>query len=314
MYCKLVYNSGVQATVQADLLADVVALLTGEVTINNLSATCDKVNSTITVDTVAGWTLHDAAVGTNAKCLKAPLADNAAVFKYVVIDTNTNGTIFTKVYETWDATAHTGTNKCTNSDTASYSQQFSTTLGGVIYLFATARFILLNSQIGSTWGSSSNTGGSGCFERTRACTWDTVAAGYPPFLFANFGYWAASATKSSSMPRKLLRTDVVNTGTNATVSALVVPFGEITTMFTALNGADQKVQNTLGVGQVPLLPIMIGDSTSMPIQYGEISSLCDVWALPQGVAANLDTVVVNSVNYIVLQASGTTKLFAVRKG
>ncbi|MEO5350506.1 MAG: hypothetical protein H7836_12785 [Magnetococcus sp. YQC-3] len=315
MYCKYVTNTtATSANFQINLLADLVALLTGEVTINNLSSSCDKVASSIVVDTVAGWTLHDNAAGTNAKCLKAPLADDSATFKYMVIDTNTVGYVLTKVYETWDAATHTGTNKCNNSDTSSYSQQVSYLSGVTLHIFATVRFILMNSLIGSTWGSSSNSGGSGCFERTRNCTWDTVAAGYPPFLFANLGYWAASATQSAAMPRKLLRTGVVNSGATALVSALVVPFGEITTMFSALNGADQKVQNTLGVGQIPLLPIMIGDATSMPIHYGEISSLCDVWALPQGVAANMDTIVVNSVNYLVLQAAGTTKLFAARKG
>lgn len=314
MYCKYVYNSGVQATVQAAILADLIALLTGEVTINNLSSTCDKVNSSIVVDTVAGWTLHDAAAGTNAKCLKAPMADDPAKFKYVVIDTNTNGYVYTKVYETWDATAHTGTNICYYSDNTSYTQRFSTTAGGIIHIFVTNRFMLLNSQMGSSWGSSSNTGGSGCFERTRNCPWDTVAAGYPPFLFANLGYWALNTTQSASMPRKLLRTGVVNTGASALVSALVVPFGELATMMSSLNSADQKVQNAVGVGQIPLLPILIGDTTSMPIHYGEISSTCDVWALPQGVAANLDTVIVNSINYLVLQASGTTKMFAIRKG
>ncbi|MEO5350044.1 MAG: hypothetical protein H7836_10390 [Magnetococcus sp. YQC-3] len=315
MYCKLVTNTtATSANFQINLLADLVALLTGEVTINNLSSSCDKVTSTITVDNIAGWTLHDAAAGTNAKCLKAPLADDPTTFKYVVVDTNTVGYVYLKVYETWDATAHTGTNNCTNSTSNNYCQQCSYSLGGTMHIFATARFILMNSQIGSTWGSASNGGGSGCFERTRNCTWDTVAAGYPPYLFANLGYWANSSSQSAAMPRKLLRTGVVNNGVGAMVSAFVVPFGEITTMFSWLSGADQKVQNALGVGQIPLLPIMIVDAPSMPIHYGEISSLCDVWALPQGVAANMDTIVVNSVNYLVLQANGTTKLFAVRKG
>ena len=313
MYARYQYNSGVQTTVQANILADLLAILTGEVNVSNLSASCDKVNSTITVDNPAGWVLHDAAAGTNAKTIKAPLADDQATFKHLVLDTNTNGTLYIKVFETWDATAHTGTNNCTNSAIASYAQQFSTTTGGILHVFATARFVLVISQMGSTWGSTSNSGGCGCFERTRACPWDTVAAGYPPYLFANLGYWSNNLT-GATMPRKLLRTGVVNTGSTATVSPYVVPFGDLVTAMSNINGADQKVQNASGVGLIPLLPILVADNTSMPTQYGEISSLCDIWLVPQGVAANLDTIVVNSINYLVVQAFNTTKLFAVRKG
>ena len=87
MYARYQYNSGVQATVQANILADLLAILTGEVNVSNLSASCDKVNTTITVDNPAGWVLHDAAAGTNAKAIKAPLADDQATFKHLVLDT-----------------------------------------------------------------------------------------------------------------------------------------------------------------------------------------------------------------------------------
>ena len=307
MYSKYAYSAGATT---ANILADVVAIVTGETNVNNLSSSCDKANSSIVADVAAGWTLHDAAAGTNAKTVKAALADDAATFKYLILDTNTASSILTKVYETWDAGAHTGTNKCTNSDNASYNQQINTTSGGIIHIFATARFMLLCSQLGSTWGSPSYSGGSGCFERTRVCPWDTVAAGYPPYLFANLGYWAYNDT-GACMPRKLLRTGVVNTGSTANLNANVVPWGSLSGAEALINGADQKVQNTSGTGLIPLLPIMLVDSTAMPMQYGEISSLCDVWMVPQGVSANLDTITIGGTTYLSLQAYNTSRMFAV---
>ncbi|MBF0108674.1 MAG: hypothetical protein HQL76_05825 [Magnetococcales bacterium] len=310
MYAKYVYNAG--STV-ANVLSDVTALLTGESDLNNLSTRCNKGQSALVADVAAGWLLHDATAGTNARALKAPLADNPNAFKFVVLDFNTSGYVLTKVYETWNNTTHTGTNLCANSDQTPFSQRLDLTNGGVLHLCASARFLMIASFYGGTWGSSSYNGPSGCFERTRVCPWDTVAAGWPPFIFANLGYWAYNDTSATS-PRKPSRTGAILTGASAGLNANVIPFGSLSWFMTNLSGVDQKVPDDAGGSFIPFSPILLVDSGNMPMHYGEITSLCDLWVLPQGVAANLDVIQKSGVNYLCLQAQTSGKMFAVRKG
>ncbi|MBF0629105.1 MAG: hypothetical protein HQL91_12885 [Magnetococcales bacterium] len=310
MYSKYVYLAGASA---ANILADLVAILTGETVVANLSASCDKAQTTILSTIPAGWSLHDGSAGTNAKTIKAPLADDATKFKYVVLDANTAGYIQTKVYETWDATAHTGTNIAYNSNSPSASQQFSTTLAGTVHLFASARFLLLASLYNGIWGSSTATGPSGCLERTRVCPWDTVAAGWPPFAFTNLGNIATDGS-GSYPPRLMSRALASITGTNSVLTSYAGFLGTVSTMMASFNAVDQKVPDDVGGSAIPFFPITWMNSTYMPAPYGEISSLCDIWALPQGVAANLDPIQKGGLDYLCLQASGTTKMFALRKG
>ncbi len=321
MFAKYVYKptsvtSRTQAQIQADILADVLAIATGETNTANLSASCDTVNSVITSTIAAGWVLHDASAGTNAKTIKAPLADDASTYKYLVLNTNTNGSFYTYLYETWDATAHSGTNQASTS--ANYPQQFSTTAGGTLYLNITARMFMMHSQYSSTWGASSYAGGSAVLERSRDMPWDTVAAGIPPYVYATLGTVPYNDAGFSA-PRKQVRTSGTPvTGASAIFNCAVMPFGSISTAYANMNSADQKVQASGGQGSagtlLPAWPLLVIDYTVMPMQYGNISSICDVWALPQSSAANLDTVVIGGNNYIVYQEYNTTRLIAVRQG
>ncbi|MBF0182523.1 MAG: hypothetical protein HQM03_21105 [Magnetococcales bacterium] len=309
MNSKYSYLAGATA---ANILSDLVAILTGETNVNALSASCNKSFTTIESITAAGWTLHDAAAGTNAKCLKAPLADDPATFKYVVLDTNTAGYVITKVYETWNASTHAGTNLAFNSDVVGYQQRVSTTVAGSIYLFATARFMLLASLYSGLWGSSTNAGPSGCFERTRAGAWDTVTAGWPPFYFCAFGDLASTSLGAWS-PRIMTRAQATLTGTNASFTGQAGPMGSVSAMFTALASVDQKIPDEMGGSQIPMFTITWISITNMPGPYGEMSSICDIWAIPAGVAANLDIIKKGGVDYLTLQANNASKMFAVRK-
>ncbi len=69
------YNYSAGGT-QQGVLDDLIAILTGETNVSNLSATCNKGATSITATIPAGWTLHDAAAGTVTKVIKAPLADD----------------------------------------------------------------------------------------------------------------------------------------------------------------------------------------------------------------------------------------------
>ncbi|MBF0421331.1 MAG: hypothetical protein HQL78_14365 [Magnetococcales bacterium] len=310
MFTKYAYSASATA---ANILADLLAILTGETVVANLSASCDKPNTSILSTIPAGWALHDAAAGTNARAIKSPLADNANAFKYVVLDLNTAGFIQTKVYETWDATGHTGTNLAYGSNITTACQQFSTTLPGTVYIFSSARFLLLFSMYNAIWGSSTNAGASGCLERTRVCPWDTVAAGWPPFVFSNLGDMATNSG-GSYPPRLMSRTLATITGASSVLTANAGTQGAVHTMMTTFNGIDQKVPDAAGGSQTPFFPIALINTTYMPAPYGEISSTCEIWALPQSVASNLDLIQKDGLDYICIQAAGSTKMFAVRRG
>ena len=316
MYSKYQYLSGVQATVQANILADIVALVTGETNVANLSASCDKVNSQIISTVAAGWALHDAAAGTNARCIKAPFADDANAFKYAVIDTNTNGSIYMKVYEGWNATTHTGTNLCSNN--VQFFQQFDTVNGGTIHVFATARYLCLASKLTTgAFGSGTYNGASGCFERTRFCPFDTPARGFPPFVYLDFGY-SSYAANGVSTPRKMERTGAFSVGTSATLDLVIVPYGIPTSLAAVFSGQGKKILDASGQSMVPIFPVMVSDNVSsfanLSVPYGSLTDLCNIWAVPGGILGTLETVQLGGVDYLNLYSYQGYINYLIRKG
>ncbi|MBF0340358.1 MAG: hypothetical protein HQL95_05270 [Magnetococcales bacterium] len=315
------YNYSANGT-QQNVLDDLIAILTGETNANNLSATCNKGATSITATIPAGWTLHDASAGTVTKVIKAPLADDTTRFKYVgiIADNGGSGALQTNVWEAWDAVNHAGTNKAYGSDVSNSSQRMSQTsagkllVSGTVYLFASARYLLLCSNVNGNWGSPINNGPSGCFERSRFCPWDTVAAGYPTFVFINLGDVAASSYGSNAYATSLIdKNRVAYTGSTASLYVYAGTLGTPYWLFQWLNGADQKVPDA-GLGfTVPFFPLTLVNNTYMPAPYGEISSLCDVWAIPQGVANQGETIQKNGVDYFCLTVMNSTKIFVARR-
>ncbi|MBF0182522.1 MAG: hypothetical protein HQM03_21100 [Magnetococcales bacterium] len=320
MYARYQYLAGAMAS---DILDDVVTILTGETLVANLSASCNKGFSSIESVVPAGWTLHDGAAGANVKVIKAPLADDATRFKFVEVNTNTAGSVLTKVFEEFNATTHAWTNLCYASDLVSSNQRVSTNTVGTLHIFSSARFLLLAGMYNGLWGSPTNAGPSGCFERTRPCGWDTLAAGWPPFLFLNLGDLAATSNGLSAYaPRYMDRARNTLTGSSAPLYGFTGPFGSdgsnsqlsIFKLFSQLSGIDQRVPDESGGFVTPFFPISFLNYATMPEPYGEISSLCDLWALPQGVAANLDVLQQGGLDFICLQAASPSKIFIIRKG
>src|SRR5574343_619720 len=84
MYAKLQISGTATA---AQVVTDIVAVLTGTTDVNALSAQIVKANSQIISTDPAGWTLVGDYL-TTGKVLSAPVADNAAQYKYVAIFTS----------------------------------------------------------------------------------------------------------------------------------------------------------------------------------------------------------------------------------
>lgn len=217
MFAKYQYVAGASV---ANILADVVAILTGTTNKAMLSADCDQANTYILSTVAAGWTVFDASAGTNKQCISAPCAGGGPD-KYVVLDFNTSGYVLSKLYETWNASTHTGTNVANLSDNASYSPTINATTGGILFLAATNRYLIVQGYISGIWSAN---GPAIIVERERIDPWDTSAAGYPCGLFGSLStaidqYTTASTNNGFHSPRcKGATSDV--TGANACYDAL----------------------------------------------------------------------------------------------
>jgi len=305
MYTSYFYSASSTA---ANILSDVVAILTGETNVNNLSANCDKVNTVINASVrVAGWTLHDNAAGTNAKCLKAPVADNANQFKYLVIDTNSAGYIMTKVYELWNETTHTGTNLASTSNSTGQAQRVNVTSGGRLDISASERHCIMYSFQSGVYGNTYFSP-NGILERTRLSPWDTVENGFPPFLFM-------SAYNGSNMECRRLN----NLGAEVTANSYVEPiiancygttFRGITIPATTIVCDDTKVNFKHAMFEFGFIYAQHGHLG------GYVSQLCDLWLTTNDFGSQFDTVMCGTDEYIiwVIGPTANSIRLAVRKG
>ena len=104
-----------------DIYNDIASDRSRRIAVTAGSSLADVIAAIETVLTTApgGWSVHDAAAGANAKCYKSLQKDGTS-YTYMVLDWNT--TISTgvaglciRLYEDWNATTHTGTNKAENT-------------------------------------------------------------------------------------------------------------------------------------------------------------------------------------------------------
>jgi hypothetical protein len=166
MYAKYVTNP---SSTLANIIADLAALLAGG-SIASLSASCDKVNSTLVSTVAPGWTAFDVSSSVANSGRVVSCADNSALTtKYANLQTPGAGQIDLLVYDTFNAGTHTGTNASTAL--AANLSGLSTTVVNVIAIWCTPRSFYIQ-------GVTTATGGIGCFEYTRE-TQFLVGTTYP---------------------------------------------------------------------------------------------------------------------------------------
>ena len=159
-----------------------------------------------------GWTLHD-QVSTSVFVLKAPNLDGVT-YKYVYF--GVNGNVYIRAFESWNATTHVGTNGTypaggITSDSLAVQTNHST-VSGKIYIFATARYLVLLAELTSGGGGSGLSNGVsplGVFEFTRDDPDDTVALGLPCYVQFDFGSGSGNSIYVDSNASS--RYQVVNT-------------------------------------------------------------------------------------------------------
>jgi len=310
MYSIYKYNSG---ATQANVLLDIVAILTGETTVANLSASCDKPNTTITSAIAAGWTLHDGSAGSNKKVIKSAYSDNGSAFKYVEIDLSSSSYIKLYTYETFDSGTHTGTNK---SGDISYYQRFSTSENNTINIFSSSKHIVLYAGYSNntSWGDSSY---GGCYllaEMTRLSAWNTVASGFPSFMLSYTGYENSSSSYYCSyFTRVKNNVNTILSGSNAT--GKMYSLGSISGMWSYFpSGSTAVVYDENSNQKIPFYSIYFGRYDYYAAPLGEISSLCDIWLSPINILNVFDNVTNNSITYRAIPLrSGSYPQILVRK-
>lgn len=153
---------------------------------DTLQAAMDAIEAFLTTHS---WELWDAAAGTNARayrCQALPDAIGAIHYGYIVLDYNTSGSLFLKLYETWNATTHIGTNLAGSSGIV--GSVFPAVAAGVfssigwLKIQATHLGIFLIGNNGSITGSTDN-GPIFVAQLARTCPEDLVSVGYPKWAW-----------------------------------------------------------------------------------------------------------------------------------
>lgn len=276
-----------------------------------LSATAGGAAIDFTTDGTATTTLWSG----RRQILKAAVADDAAFYKYLGVDTVTANQITLALYESWNATTHTATNQ-SNALAANRQQRINTTSGGTLHISSSARHCLMLSITSDGVGSSLATYGNewtGVFERTRLAPWDTTTAAYPPTVLVtggNFGVYNTSNPISWYAPRIKNPAGGDLTGVSAPMEPVCLGWsfklGQGVAMQNGMTSANNlsgaivtKIPDGLGGFKCPFTEIFTRNP-EQSFEGGSCSALSDVW-LTVGYAQNLDEVAKDGKTYILWQ-------------
>ena len=334
MYAKLQISGTATA---AQVVTDLVAVLTGTTDVNALSAQIVKANSQIISTDPAGWTLVGDYL-TTGKVLSAPVADNASQYKYVAIFTSGNSVAY-QLGEGYNAGGKTLT-----TATVSYGQISNYASNAVVfphgnttfdlYITASARHIGFHTLINS--GGTYYAGDlGGVFESTRKDIWNTSSSGFLPAVQTNATYGliahgtsTASTQLSGSVSLNTTRYMTDNTTTPTIVSAgkstMTLPWysgipNDADTNVVALTSCGMNVTgssmvtNATGSKVHGLIPFGHGRCSHRFIG-GEISPVCNIFITTASFGAAYDTITVSGVTYEIWRVYSTVQSLAIKRG
>lgn len=284
------------STSQANLVNDIVLLLTG--TTNPASLSADCVTGSTSVDTtyaVAGWSLYDASAGSNLQVIRA-LQQDGSTYKYVGIEANSTSSFRITVYESWNSGTHTGTNGVTsNSVTWSSSTQHS------FYIYATQQAIVITAFSGSSYSSPAM-----ALEVDN--TLGTFIAGYP----TTFTFSSANDLSQGTGPRiknPKASGDLTTTNTFFMTSPNADNSGSPCKGF-IYRDASETIQMAL------LTPVVHACTIATDTSYGAFGKILGRVKFGSGLLsgpATLDTVVIGATTFILiyLESGGTSLVSSI---
>lgn len=200
MHAFYEYNIGVNA---ADVLNDVVKILTGTTDKTQLSVACKQPSTSILSTVPAGWVVHDdgGAVGvsvmlastidiSNFNGTQAQLDASVAAgrtslnSKFMMVSVASAGYLLLRPCE-YSTTARAMVNECFNANASAYGQRIYIADGGMIRINASARHCVMYAcnKAMNNYGTEFTGSPTGVFERTRRAVWDVSDNGYPVSVF-----------------------------------------------------------------------------------------------------------------------------------
>jgi hypothetical protein len=212
--------------VLADLLQDIISLLTGETDKNNLITAAIVLGSTsVTANTPSGWELWDADAGivntTTSQVVRAPCVDDPTQFKYMQIYMTYSSSYY-RVYfalmEDWNAGTNTPTRR-TSFYEIILGRGPSTSYGNTIFILqSTERYIaLLN--IGGSGGQNDSC--VPCMEISRVHPCLAVGTGRLPAVSISTSWYINTST---STPDAHMCRLIDDAGTTDVLLPTVFPF------------------------------------------------------------------------------------------
>lgn len=286
MYTVYNYQAG---STTANVLSDVVAILTGETNKANLSSSCVQSNTTIINTVPSGWTVWDAAAGTNKVTIRALNQDNTT-YKYYRFGLTSGSATEGYTCESWSTSTHTGGN---GSSVA--TSVWDSGSGGYFYIYATSKNIVI-----LPWTSAGFQVMNGLImmEISRV----TIPSGYPCF-----GMHSSPATINGGVSQFYVPRYKKNTATGDTLSSgvtvgVVIASGQSTAGNLAFRDASETVYESVHNIAV------YGDNSVY------LGNCYDLLATGATVTPNsLDQITYNGNTYVLFKM-GTNCIFLIPKG
>lgn len=337
MYAKLQISGTATA---AQVVTDLVAVLTGTTDVNALSAQIVKANSQIISTDPAGWTLVGDYL-TTGKVLSAPVADNASQYKYVAIFTSGTSVAY-QLGEGYNAggktlttaTASHGLISNHGSSAVTFPHGYTTF---DLYITASARHIGFHTLSNSS-GNYYPGDLCGVFECTRKDIWNTSSSGFLPAVQTNSAYGLITHGNTNAanhyitgggpyglnttryMSDNVAAPTIISAGKSAMTLPWYsgIPIDSDTSIVTlsvcgmSVTGSSM-VTNSTGVKVHGLIPFGHGHSSHRFIG-GEISPVCNIFITTASFGAAYDTITVNGITYEIWKHYAYNQALAIKRG
>lgn len=337
MYAKLQISGTATA---AQVVTDLVAVLTGTTDVNALSAQIIKANSQIISTDPAGWTVVGDYL-TTGKVLSAPVADNASQYKYVAIFVSGTSVAY-QLAEGYNAGGKTLT-----TATASHGLISNHSNAGVTFPHGQTTFDLYITASARHMGFHTLTNASGnyypgdlggVFECTRKDIWNTSSSGFLPAVQTNSAYGLITHGNTNAtnhyitgggpyglnttryMADHLATPTVISAGK----SAMTLPWysgipNDYDSTYIALTGCGMSttgssmVTNSTGSKVHGLIPFGHGRCVHRFIG-GEISPVCNIFITTTSFGAAYDTITVSGTTYEIWKLYSYNTALAIKRG